>query len=59
MVTHSSILAQRIPWTERGAWHVTVQGVAKSWFWEEVCLFFFEMCLFLNKKFLIRVLQVG
>ena len=52
MVTHSSILAQRIPWTERGAWHVMVQGVTKSPVGE-------EMCLFLNKKFLIRVLQIG
>ena len=29
MVTHSSILAWRIP-TERGAWRVTVHEVAKS-----------------------------
>ena len=31
MATHSSILAWRIPWTERGAWWATVHGVAKSW----------------------------
>ena len=29
MATHSSILAQRIPWTKR-AWQATVNGVAKS-----------------------------
>ena len=31
MATHSSILACRIPWTERGAWQATAHGVAKSW----------------------------
>ena len=30
MATHSSILAWRIP-MDRGAWWVTVHGVAKSW----------------------------
>jgi len=30
MTTHSSILAWRIP-MDRGAWQVTVHGVAKSW----------------------------
>ena len=30
MVTHSSILAWRIP-MDRGAWWATVHGVAKSW----------------------------
>ena len=30
MVTHSSILARRIP-MDRGAWRATVHGVAKSW----------------------------
>ena len=30
MVTHSSILAWRIP-MERGAWWATVHGVSKSW----------------------------
>ena len=30
MVTHSSILAWRIPWT-RGVWQAIVHGVAKSW----------------------------
>ena len=30
MAIHSSILAQRIPWT-RGGWWATVHGVAKSW----------------------------
>ena len=30
MATHSSILAQRIPWIEE-PWWVTVHGVAKSW----------------------------
>ena len=30
MVTHSSILAWRIP-IDRGAWWATVHGVAKSW----------------------------
>ena len=29
MVTHSSILAWEIPWTE-GVWQATVHGVAKS-----------------------------
>ena len=29
MSTHSSLLAQRIPWRE-GAWWATVHGVAKS-----------------------------
>ena len=29
MVTHSSILVWRIPWT-RGVWQATVHGVAKS-----------------------------
>ena len=29
MVTHSSILAWRIPWT-RGVWQAIVHGVAKS-----------------------------
>ena len=32
MTTHSSILAQRIPWI-RGAWWATVHGVAKSQTW--------------------------
>ena len=30
MATHSSILAWRIP-MDKGAWQVTVHGVAKSW----------------------------
>ena len=30
MATHSSIFAWRIP-MDRGAWQVTVHGVAKSW----------------------------
>ena len=30
MATHSSILAWKIP-MDRGAWQVTVHGVAKSW----------------------------
>ena len=30
MVTHSSILAWRIP-MDRGAWRATVHGVAKGW----------------------------
>ena len=30
MVTHSSILAWRIP-MDRGAWRATVHGVTKSW----------------------------
>ena len=30
MATHSSVLASRIP-MDRGAWQVTVCGVAKSW----------------------------
>ena len=30
LVTHSSILAWRIP-MDRGAWWATVHGVAKSW----------------------------
>ena len=30
MATHSSILPWRIP-IDRGAWQVTVHGVAKSW----------------------------
>ena len=30
MATHSSILAWRIP-MDRGAWQVTVHGVANSW----------------------------
>ena len=30
MATHSSILAWRIPWTERGAWRATVHGVSMS-----------------------------
>ena len=30
MITHSSILAWRIP-MDRGAWQATVHGVAKSW----------------------------
>ena len=30
MATYSSILAWRIPWTERGAWWATVHGVAKN-----------------------------
>ena len=30
MLTHSSILAWRIP-LDRGAWWATVHGVAKSW----------------------------
>ena len=29
MATHSSILAQEIPW--RGAWWATVHGATKSW----------------------------
>ena len=28
---HFSILAWRIPWTEKGAWWATVHGVTKSW----------------------------
>ena len=31
MATHSSILAWRIPWTERGAWQAAVHGVMKNW----------------------------
>ena len=31
MATHSSILAWRIPWTERVAWGAIVHGVTKSW----------------------------
>ena len=30
MATHSNILAQKNP-IDRGAWHSTVLGVAKSW----------------------------
>ena len=30
VATHSSILAWRIPWTERGAWWATVLGAAES-----------------------------
>ena len=30
MATHSSIIAWRIPWTERGAWWATVHWVTKS-----------------------------
>ena len=30
MAAHSSILAWRIPWTERGAWRAMVHGVVKS-----------------------------
>ena len=30
MATHSSILACRIPWTERGAWQATVHRVTES-----------------------------
>ena len=31
MATHSSILAWKIPLTERGAWQTTVHEVAESW----------------------------
>ena len=35
MVTHSNILAWRIPWVEnpmgRGSWQATVYGIPKSW----------------------------
>ena len=30
VATHSSILAQRMPWT-RGTWRATVHGIPKSW----------------------------
>ena len=30
MATHSSILAQRIPWTGESGWLHTVHGIAKS-----------------------------
>ena len=30
MSVHSSILAWKIPWTERGAWRATVHGVSRS-----------------------------
>ena len=30
MAPHSSTLAWRIPWTERGAWWAAVHGVTKS-----------------------------
>ena len=33
MATHSSILAWKIPWTDRGAWCATVHGIAKSRTW--------------------------
>ena len=33
MTTHSSILAWRIPWTERRGGLHTVHGAAKSWTW--------------------------
>ena len=33
MATHSDILAWRSPWTEEGAWRVTVHGVANSQSW--------------------------
>ena len=32
MTTHSSILAWKIPWTDR-AWQATIHAVAKSWTW--------------------------
>ena len=31
MATHSSILALRVNYVDRGAWWATVHGVAKSW----------------------------
>ena len=31
MATHSSILAWRIPWTEKTGGLHTIRGVAKSW----------------------------
>ena len=31
MATHSSILAWRVPWINKGAWWVTVHRVTKSW----------------------------
>ena len=31
MAAHSSTLAWKIPWTERGAWWAAVHGAAKSW----------------------------
>ena len=30
MATHSSILAWRIPWTEKPGWHTTIHRIAKS-----------------------------
>ena len=33
MVTHSSILAWEIPWTERGAWCTIVHALSKSQTW--------------------------
>ena len=33
MATHSSLLAWRIPWTERSLVGYTVRGVAKSYRW--------------------------
>ena len=31
IATHSSILAQKTPWMERGVWRVTVHRDAKNW----------------------------
>ena len=30
MATHSSTLAWKIPWTDKGAWRTAIHGVAKS-----------------------------
>ena len=32
MITHSSILAWRIPWTEE-LWRATIPGVSSNWTW--------------------------
>ena len=49
MATHSSILAWKIPRTERGAWWATVHRAANSWTvlseHKHTCLFFFNQIL--------------
>ena len=42
MVIHSSILAWRIPWTDRGAWWAIVHGGEHKKCWFSIC----KICIF-------------
>ena len=57
MATHSSILAWRIP-MEKGAWQITVHGVAKNWAQLSDKQLLKELSLILDKIFRLYILLV-